>query len=150
MREDIEREFPKLYASGYEKTSCDDIVYNCIAHAAGDKSNWWECYPFGRINIPGYYWPADAKVGYELEALISAYETLGYMLCDSPDLESGFEKVALYADDQGEWKHAAKQLLDGKWSSKLGEREDVSHGDPDDVSGKINGMVSRYMKRPIQ
>ncbi len=148
MREDIERDFPKLVANGYEKTSEDDIVYNCIAHTAGDKSNWWECYPWGPVDIPGYYWPPNAKIGLELEALVSVYETLGYVLCDGPELEMGFEKVALYANENSEWRHAAKQLPDGKWSSKLGEIEDVSHANPDDVSNDINGNVSLYIKRP--
>ena len=29
------------------------------------------------------------------------------------EIESGYEKVALYADDQGEWTHVARQLPDG-------------------------------------
>ena len=125
----------------------DDIGYNSIAHAADDNTNWWECYPSGPINIPGYYWPPTARHGYELDALVSAFETLGYAVCDGPELEPGFEKVAVYANEQGEWRHAAKQLPDGRWSSKLGECEDVAHTDPDDVAGEINGWATRYMKR---
>jgi hypothetical protein len=150
VREDIERDFPRLIEIGYEKTSEDDIAYNCIAHAAGDQANWWECYPWGPVNIPGYYWPPTAKVGYELEALVSVFETLGYGLCDGPELEPGFEKVVLYANKQGEWKHAAKQLPDGRWSSKLGEVEDIAHIAPDDVAGEINGWPARYMKRAVK
>jgi hypothetical protein len=71
VREDIERDFPRLIKLGYEKTSEDDIADNGIAHAAGDRANWRECDPWGRVNIPGYYWPPAAKVGYELEALVS-------------------------------------------------------------------------------
>jgi len=149
MKEDIQRDFPRLVEAGYEKTSEDTPDYNCIAHAADDKNNWWECYPWGRINSPGYYWPPTAKVGYELEALISAFETLGYSLCEDSHFEPGFEKVALYADEKGEWKHAAKQSPDGKWSSKLGDIEDVAHDDPTDVSGDINGEPTKYMKRSM-
>ena len=41
-------------------------------------------------------------------------------------LEPGFEKVALYALG-GVPKHAARQLSSGRWSSKLGDLEDVEH-----------------------
>jgi hypothetical protein len=53
----------------------------------------------------------------------------------------------LYAYEQGEWKHAAKQLPDGRWSSKLGEAEGIAHVAADDVAGDINGWPARYMKR---
>jgi hypothetical protein len=34
--------------------------------------------------------------------LISAFETIGYVVCDDGKVEPGFEKIALYEDDNGE------------------------------------------------
>jgi len=150
VKEDIDRSFPELVKIGYEKTSEDDIGYNCIAHAADDKTNWWECYPCGPINIPGYYWPPNARYGYDVGALVSAFEAIGYMLCDGPEMEPGFDKIALYANDLDEWLHAAKLRPDGSWSSKLGEFEDIAHEKPNDVAGEINGWATKFMKRPVR
>jgi hypothetical protein len=55
---------------------------------------------------------------------------LGYAPCAGDELEAGLEKVALYADEHGEWTHAAPQLPDGWWTSKLGPEEDILHRTP--------------------
>ncbi|MGP0068713.1 MAG: hypothetical protein ACLQGP_34570 [Isosphaeraceae bacterium] len=149
MKEDIDRDFPELAAAGYQITSEVTIIYNCIAWAIGDTSRWWECDEEGPIDVPGVYWPTGAKYGFTLEALISAYETRGYSICQNVAHEEGFEKLALYAEN-GEWRHAAKQLNDGRWSSKLGELEDVIHANPEDVSGRCYGRVACLMRRRIQ
>jgi hypothetical protein len=140
-----------LAAAGYEITSEATPSYNCIAWAAGDPTRWWECGEDGPIDEPGVYWPEGAKSGFGLEALISAYEAIGYELCPAggPEPEEGYEKVALYAED-GEWRHAAKLLEDGRWSSKLGDLEDVSHNSPEDVCGPFNGELACFMRRAVR
>ena len=148
MKEDIDRHYPKLVAAGYERTSDETPVYNCIAWAAGDTSRWWECDMDGPLDRPGVYWPPDAKHGFGLDALISAYETLGFEVCERSGPEEGYEKLALFREGD-EWRHAAKLLDDGKWSSKLGDLEDVSHERPEDVEGDYNGVIGCYMRRPI-
>lgn len=45
----------------------------------------------------------------------------------SYDLEAGIEKIAIYVDANGVPTHAARQLADGTWTSKLGEWEDIQH-----------------------
>jgi len=149
VKEDIDLYHPELAEVGYKITSEENISYNCIAWAAGDNTQWWECYEHGPVNSPGYYWPPGAKFGDSTEALVSAYETLGYWVCQNSDFEQGYEKVALYALD-GEWKHAARQLPEGSWTSKLGEWEDVRHERPEDASGSIYGNVFCIMKRAIK
>jgi hypothetical protein len=61
-------------------------------------------------------------------------------------LEDGYEKVALYGNTFL-YSHAARQLPNGKWSSKLGRSEDIEHDTPDDVAGGLYGEVHQYMKR---
>ena len=44
--------------------------------------------------------------------------------------------------------HAARQLPNGKWTSKLGKAEDVEHESPEDVAGGVYGEVVQFMRRP--
>jgi hypothetical protein len=96
--------------------------YNCIAFAANEDFRWW--WP---IPEDSYYWPENVPREENLEAFVKAFETLGYLVCDNDNLEHGFEKVAIYVDDLGKPKHAARQLRNGKWISKLGKYIDVEH-----------------------
>ena len=79
-----------------------------------------------------------------MDAFISAFETLGYIQCDYGDLEDGYEKIALYAIHENNIAiptHAAKQMPDGKWTSKLGRLEDIVHITPQDVECRSYGEV---------
>ncbi len=58
--------------------------------------------------------------------VIKLYERLGFERCDSDETEEGFDKVALYSA-ASRFVHVARQLKDGRWTSKLGEHEDVEH-----------------------
>jgi hypothetical protein len=51
----------------------------------------------------------------------------------------------------GEPTHAAKQLPDGRWKSKLGDFEDIEHNTVKAVEDDYcYGTVVQYMKRPIK
>jgi hypothetical protein len=76
-----------------------------------------------------------------------AYGTLGFEPCDSGEVEEGFEKVAIYTDAGGEPTHAARQLANGRWTSKLGYLEDIEH-DLDAVAGTHYGRVRAFLRRP--
>jgi len=108
--------FPSLAADGYTLASPKTQAHNCVAWAAGDASRWWE---------PGIFWPGPT--GDDLAALTGLFAARGYVPCAGDELEAGYEKAALYADDQGNWTHAALQLPDGWWTSKLGPDEDILH-----------------------
>jgi hypothetical protein len=100
------------------------------------------------LPIPGYYWPPGAIRGSGIDALVSAFEVIGYAICSGADVEDGYDKVALYIDQHGFWLHAAKQETDGWWSSKLGNLEDIRHRSPHALSGREYGQVMYYMRRP--
>ncbi len=140
-----EKHFPNLPDAGYQVTSHESTRYNCIAYAAGDLQNKWDPLPLD----PGYYWPPGANRGMSIDCLSSAFEAIGYQKCLDGQLEQGYEKVALYVDPQGEWSHAAIQLQDGHWSSKLGIWEDIRHPTPHAVNGPGYGQIFQYMKRKI-
>lgn len=84
---------------------------------------------------------------------MAAYQTIGYSECTEDALESGVEKIALFAlpdPDSGLLipTHAARQLESGSWSSKMGPLEDICHTTPADPRGPLYGAPVRYMARP--
>src|SRR5205807_1571826 len=78
---------------------------------------------------------------------IRLYESLGYQACSEATLEAGFEKVAIFGDPMG-YSHAARQLPDGWWTSKIGGMEDIEHATPDALVGDEYGVVVQVMRRP--
>lgn len=130
----INEEFPGI---DYTITSEEDDAYNCVAWAAGHNDDWWS-------HSEGYRWIGER--GASVQSLILLFNTLGYAECDSDAQEAGYEKVALYAKD-GDWTHAARQLANGRWTSKLGMYEDIEHVSPEDMSGDLYGDVHCIMRR---
>lgn len=148
----VEKEayFPNLTRDDYQVTSPETVTYNCIAHAAGADDRWW--WP---EDASGVHWPHGIAKAETLECFISAYGTVGYTVCDpqSREAEPGIEKIAIYVDPDGAPTHAARQLADGSWTSKLGEWEDIQHRTLEAVEDKDGlglgyGRVALIMKRP--
>ena len=137
----IETIFPNITLSGYSVTSPASPYYNCIAWAAGEEDRCWWPDPWH-----GYYWPSNVPRQVTLEAFVLAYESLGYVRCADKSLEPGIEKVALYASAQGEPTHAARQLPNGEWTSKLGKIEDIEHK-LEGLIGSEYGSVVAFLKR---
>ncbi len=140
----IDDQFPRLASEGYQLTSEPSLDYNCIAYAAGYTDRWWT-----HTDGPEdeYYWPEFATRTPFIHSLIEVFAGLGYEPCESPDQETGYAKVALYVDEQGQWTHAAVQLPDGSWSSKLGPDEDIRHQTPESLIGASYGAVHCIMRR---
>jgi hypothetical protein len=138
-----ERMFPALAEIGYRVTSEETQDYNCIAWAFGDNSRKWDC-------CPGYFWPKGIQRDGSVDTLRKAFELDGYQTCTDVEHEPGFEKVVLYADDEMQWQHAAIQLKNGEWSSKLGGWEDIRHRNPYAVVCDDYGHVVYIMRRAIR
>ena len=79
--------------------------------------------------------------------MVQVFQSLGFVTCEDEEIESGFEKVAIFALS-GEWTHAARQLEDGQWTSKVGQFEDITHPQLENLSGGIYGNVHCIMCRP--
>ena len=146
--------FPKLFTSGYSKTSEEDL-YNCIAWAAGEEYSD-ECWCPYRIGN-GYYWPDGLERNAEIETFVQLYRIkCGYEPCpeNSQKLEAGVEKIALYADSKKQITHVARQLEDGTWTSKLGDWEDINHKVLEGLTGNLflpaYGNFVRILKRNHQ
>lgn len=144
----LEAAFPKLAAAGYRETSPSTGspprpgAYNCIAWAASDtrRGFWWphaDC-----------YWPSWIEREPTIPCFVRAFRWLGYRLCDNSRLESGYEKVVLYAIGQSP-KHMARQLPDGTWTSKLGGLEDITHFTLDAVESYGPGPIRGEYGCPV-
>lgn len=145
VSEDLERILPGLRDAGYEVTSQAQPDYNCVAWAAGDDVRWWE------PDKPGfYYWPEDVPQEYTPEAYAEAFRRLGYEKCQDARPQKGWEKVAIFATEDGLPAHAARQLPDGRWASKLGKREDIVHSALEHVSGQFYGRPVIVLRRRRQ
>jgi hypothetical protein len=112
--------FPYLRATRYKVTSPSSSDYNCAAWAAHEDDRWW--------------WPDSAGIGYwpdtsdreeNVEAFVQVFTALGYAPCDGHELEPGFEKIAIFVNSSGAPTHMARQLSDGRWTSKLGSLSTV-------------------------
>ena len=83
-----------------------------------------------------------------LEAFIAMFGTLGYAPCNNQDFEEGFKKIAIYSR-QGVPTHAARQLPNKKWTSKIGKNIDIEHTTPQGLEGPFYGDVAAIMKKPV-
>src|SRR6266446_484875 len=114
--------FPDLRGTAYRVTSPADPDYNCIAWAAGITDDWWWPHP-----EPRAFWPPGVTRARTVAAFAEAFAWLGYTPCNAEEPETGYEKVALYATADSQPTHMARQLPDGRWTSKPGEQMDIEH-----------------------
>jgi hypothetical protein len=144
-RIEIERTFPGLRIARWQLRSPTDRNYNCHAWAACDSTKRWE-------PSPDWYWPISNQE-YTVDGFIEGYATLGYSLCDNPNYEVGFQKIAIYTvmymGIPDFPSHTARQHVFGKgWLSKLGNLEDIMHPTLTDLNtGLVYGKPAKYLKR---
>lgn len=138
----IRKSFPRLGATDLRVTSNPDDQYNCIAWAAGDATQWWWPADFK-------HWPAGVPREVTIDAFVRAFQTVGFIICNSPDAVADYEKIAIYIKN-GRPTHAAFALSDGTWwGSKLGTSHDIEHRTMHGVGGAVYGEPGVYMQRPI-
>jgi hypothetical protein len=140
----LESLFPNLLPGQYRITSPAEKHYNCIAWAAEDSRRWWWPGPITEEE----YWPPGLSHEETLTTFQQAFTLLGFTVCENDVFEPEFEKVALFANSDGVPQHAARQLPNGRWTSKLGKREDIEH-DLHALEGTAYGSVVLLLKRPI-
>lgn len=132
--------FPRLGPADFKVTSEPTYSYNCIAWAAGNETRFW--WP----DADGYWPPGLPRVA-SVEAFQLMFEQLGYVRCDDGASSPDIEKVVIYADAAGSPTHAARQLTNGAWTSKLGSNHDIEHKTPFGIGGSKYGEATVFMKR---
>ena len=130
--------FPNLNSLNHYVTSPADVRYNCAAWAANDATKWWDRFQ---------YWPREAARSDELSAARAAFASIGFVPCPVGRNEAGFERIAISEKD-GRWKHVARQLTDGQWTSKLGQAPDICHKTVAALFSDAYGQTVAFMKRP--
>jgi hypothetical protein len=136
-----DKAFPRLTPANHRITSPATPRYNCIAWAAADSEHWWQ---------PGVFWPIAVPADdFGIGVLEEAFVGLGFSDCAEANLEPGFEKIAVYGSNEF-YTHAARQLPNGAWTSKLGKDVDIEHDTPEAVAGGLYGEVVQFLKRPVR
>jgi hypothetical protein len=136
--------FPNLTETNSRPTSPDDVGYNCIAWAAEDTDYWWWPDPMGQA-----YWPPGVPREETIAAFEHAYSLQAYAQRSDATLEQGKQKIAIFADRNEKPTHAARQLRDGWWASKLGKGIDIEH-ELSALDGPTYGTVAVILARPAK
>ncbi len=139
VSEHLRELFPNL--DQCDETSPRDPLYNCFAWALRLDDTWVE----PREYADGY-WPEGVSRELKIESFVAFFSLHGFSICGNSSYEEGLEKIAVYADRNGAPTHAARQLPNGKWTSKLGALEDVTH-ELDALAGSDYGEVRVILKR---
>ena len=141
---ELEAEFPGLVSTAYEITSPHDPKYNCVAYALGDLNHFWY-----DANVKGYYWPPGEPSADTLEGWLSVFAIHGYEESDDDTLDPSYEKIAIYAGNEGP-EHVARQKASGLWTSKMGKGRDIDHAKLAALEGDFYGKVVKIMGRPCK
>ncbi len=147
MKPEWQVDWPNLGHHNASFHSPETPDYNCVAFGAGKNDEWWEPYVIPP-DEPGIYWPPDVNPDNTPDDWAAAFATVGFEPCDDRENEPLFLKVAIYANAEGTATHVARQLVDGRWASKLGVLEDIIHDDLAALEDGLYGKVCRLLKRP--
>ena len=100
-----------------------------------------------------HYWPAGLPRRDAVDVVMAALATTGYEPCTDGALEDSIEKIALYGVEDV-FMHVARQLPNGRWTSKLGASYDIEHelevltSSANAGGGVQYGEVVAFMARP--
>lgn len=141
--------FPSLLQDpAFRITSPDTRDYNCIAWALGYKNKW--IWPMEKaLREEDMLWSNDIEISERTEVFLQFFLSHGYRLRDNDDNDdnvNGCDIIALYELD-GKVTHAARQLKNGLWTSKLGPWHDIQHSTPHSLEGDIYGKVKYILKK---
>ena len=139
---------PGLEGGEYAVTSPQTTDYNCVAWVLEDTERWWT-----PVRAVGSYWPTGAPRSLRVADFVAMFRMQGFETCDQEPPQAGYEQIALFAKD-GLFTHVARQLPNGRWTSKLGADVDIEHELEDLIRRRSPsasyryGEVVGYMKRP--
>jgi hypothetical protein len=137
---------PRVYPSGrgLETGHPIPLVHARDRHASGLPANH-RAAGWPRLGFDG----VSRKASCQTMSLENSFPNLrkqGYQITSPHSLEyNGFDRVAFYAKDDCV-THAARQLANGRWTSKLGCDIDVEHDLPG-LEGSVYGYVVQILRR---
>jgi len=133
----ITRQFPQLKpGTNCHITSGRTPEYNCLSWVLDVTTVWMQ-----PNDEPGFYWPDDVEREWTLQAVTKILTLAGYEKeASNPDLEEGYEKIAIFLQGTGTPEHFARQLPNGKWTSKLGTGNDITHDQLEDLLPRYGAL----------
>lgn len=132
---------PNLNDGNSRVTSPQCVLYNCIAWTVDNKVRYiWP------DDEEEYGWPAAVPRQATVAAFVQFYRLCGFIPCADGAFESGYDKIAIFADRHSV-QHAARQLDNGNWTSKLGDLADIEHDGLAAVAGGEFGEPVAYMRK---
>lgn len=144
--------FPLLLEGNFSITSLRSDIrqfvtpnYNCCAWALHRKDKWLQ-------HSKGFLEEISLdidKIDDSVNTYIHIYSFYGFEVCANGVLEDNFEKIVLYEKNGQRFSHVARQLKNGKWTSKLGGLEDIEHLTPYTLNGVVYGQPKVFMKRVL-
>ncbi len=133
LNKHLEQSFPSM-VNNFEYIGGRNSRFNCISTAFNDYTRWW---------WPDSFWPDEANYG---SSVVSFDELLLNLIngkeTTNREFELGKTKIALFTDSYGEPTHMARLLPNGRWLSKLGGTEEISHS-LEDMEGSYYGKVEK-------
>jgi len=136
-------DLPNLTAGNHTITSAQTPRYNCVSHAVyEDTVSLWP--------DDDNRWPSSIPRDETVDAFVQLFSVLGFELIpvQATAVTPGYEKIAIFATDNGTLPtHVARQIRDGRWSSKMGAQVDIDHADLRCLEGGAYGYVVRIMRR---
>jgi hypothetical protein len=140
-------DFPNLHPGNHRVTGSTNNQFNCIAWAAGHSAKWWDPNDPEQPEVE-HFRPANVPRDYKVTSVVMAYESVGFIRCADGSSEDGVEKIGINADGE-EYLHAARQLDNGTWTSKMGRGVVIQHDAPENLVGPGYGQGTVFMKRPL-
>jgi hypothetical protein len=141
-------------ADAIRSKSCEE--YNCLAWTLDVYDEIWSPTnvvptPDGQLHeLGGYFWPRDVDPLTGVSTVEKLYANRGFVRCDDPASEEGFDRVAIYSMDAAVFDHAAVQRDGQGWTSKMGPFADIEHDDPSSIADRgLIGAVRVLMKRAV-
>jgi len=155
-RDLIEMLFPGLKKQAYTITdgptpllihlkTCHIIAnpyaYNCIGWSLCSIFNGW-------FQPPSNLLQAAPKL--QLKWFDQFYAAKNWKISKNCKPEKGVRKIALYCNAKGYPSHAAKQIEDDWWESKLGQGHRVVHPGTGSLEGEQYGKVTRCYEKDLK
>jgi hypothetical protein len=136
----LQRHFPNLVpGQNFEFTSLKTDDYNCVAWSTEIEDEWID-------------FPYDEQGNYDdnIDKYITYFKNLGFVEIKDSNPEDGVSKIAIYGDNENNFKHVARLLPNGKWTSKIGDWEDIQHDTLEALSGNSYGHPILLMQKKTE
>ncbi len=131
----IKKHFPNLTFESFKYTSEKTDDYNCAAWSIEIEDEWIQFRdPKGMLDV-------------SITTYINYFTNLGFSITNDKNFEEGVKKIAIYKNEQDEFKHVARLMSNGKWTSKIGDWEDIEHDTLEVLADRSYGKPCLIMEK---